>query len=1133
MSDEGMPRRKKTISEPTIETDSQGTRRKRTLSDTNSQSEASVHSSPVKHGVRFQSDEAVTNVKQTPVTPANQVQVMHTQGHLEEFTAEPVTSQEETGPPPSTSDVAFYLAFLITFASVILVFLFSLSTAWKIQKEVAWYIAQDTKDVGHVETILDWWDEDINETPCADPEGMGISVVLIHSSRPDLLLEVLLPALVTYPRIHEVVVSHAVKESSPQVLTFKHPKVKHMMDFADVRLLDLGRAARFKVAQTAASCDWVLFLDEDVLPTHTGLKALLAEFENNPRRVVGKWGSSSWMPPFFEPLTGCNTGNCEVIDTKLLLVRKSAISHFFRVVQRYGLQQGFKGTHNWQGADIMFALAHRLVYGQNNYALPYLEVVHLTRSQAARPWRTIASLLHGPDSWYERSVVWGVCAQLVKRLDKAPRDLLQITKGHRHGTAMEGSERDTHFITFASNLKNGFLPSLQAELKKYEVPFHIIHTTQYPGPAMHTQQILGQACSLPPQTVVVKVDAYDTIISGDPRDIAARFRETGALFVAGWMQPVVDSQHFYKALWGWPEQSQCKQDNHSQPFLLNRYLCSGTWLTYAHFACQLRCAYEDVNDNFASDQLVLSRIMNRFPDLIQLDCDNKFFYSIKPPPTDSLSSIFQYGREGAGKARASFLAYLQAFQQQGIHAPVTHFIDCTPIDGLKNPGCDPSEHLKKISKFFNIVMTGRVYAVEAHARVTRQMELCLDQIYSARINPSSFHVDAMAKRDLMKHERAHNHSANYRYPRARAANTQEDTGEQTAVPGSEGRAAEARVATGNDTLPSKVEGGSGLLGLKVVVVNERSRLDRLDSTIAVLNRLGVPPEDWEVVRPTPAGIACALLEYMGFDNVARFSDNKCSLVHTYVRIWQDMNSSEHAQDPLHYAILQDDVIEAVSANKMRAVLRAALSAAPSFHVLHLEPCADWCFLQQDHGSWKTMHMPHCLGAAIFRRDTAVELPSIIKHTPASDLASMLSAHPNVRKLGTPFPLFEQYTLGLSSDLYGVRASWLQQQLSWLFPQYACAEYSWKAMIVLVLLLSLLAASLVMQVDWLRERLVFVPYLASLTIEPSFRPHRLSSSATHPPAPHLHKAKSSELDLSAAVPRSLHSHDDATPPRKRL
>ena len=58
----------------------------------------------------------------------------------------------------------------------------------------------------------------------------GVSVVLMNYGRPDILLETILPALVSYKRIAQVIVSHG-KESTDFTDEFSHPKVIHRVDY--------------------------------------------------------------------------------------------------------------------------------------------------------------------------------------------------------------------------------------------------------------------------------------------------------------------------------------------------------------------------------------------------------------------------------------------------------------------------------------------------------------------------------------------------------------------------------------------------------------------------------------------------------------------------------------------------------------------------------------------------------------------------------------------------------------------------------------------------------------------------------------------------------------------------------------
>eukprot|EP00457_Paulinella_chromatophora_P006902 gb/GEZN01006922.1/.p1 GENE.gb/GEZN01006922.1/~~gb/GEZN01006922.1/.p1 ORF type:complete len:408 (-),score=32.05 gb/GEZN01006922.1/:233-1456(-) len=264
---------------------------------------------------------------------------------------------------------------------------------------------------------------------------------------------------------------------------------------------------------------------------------------------------------------------------------------------------------------------------------------------------------------------------------------------------------------------------------------------------------------------------------------------------------------------------------------------------------------------------------------------------------------------------------------------------------------------------------------------------------------------------------------------------------------------EGRVTFSPDSQPF-------LGGMKVVVINLAHRKDRLNHTVDLLSRLGVRPVDWVVVRPSPAHTACQWLKDMGFENIP-ITPGKCSELSTYIRIWLNMSSSGASEEsrtdekPVQFSsrffmIVQDDLMESVPVFKVADTLTQALKYAPMFHALYLQPCADWCFLQQQYDSWKMMYQPLCLGATVFRRDTTKDLVEMLKQirpNQASAVDSMLAGHVDIVKVGTTFPLFHQ-EMRLGTDL--PHRSWASRKINQSLPQYPCSERSWKAALVTLL-----------------------------------------------------------------------------------
>lgn len=217
--------------------------------------------------------------------------------------------------------------------------------------------------------------------------------------------------------------------------------------------------------------------------------------------------------------------------------------------------------------------------------------------------------------------------------------------------------------------------------------------------------------------------------------------------------------------------------------------------------------------------------------------------------------------------------------------------------------------------------------------------------------------------------------------------------------------------------------------MDVFVINLEKRVDRLEHMTQLLKRLNV--HNWTVVRPTPATQACGLLHDLGFHeaNMKRFSANKCSVLHTYITLWQQQQKErQHASrtkghDLQHYVILQDDIVEAMwdlTPNVIADILTRTTRATEHtvYHAIYLQPCADWCFMHQEHGGeYTTLYKPRCMGAAIFRADTAGLIPHMIlsNETTGKGLDSLMTNHPDIVLLGTPVALFKQ-KFDLGTDL---------------------------------------------------------------------------------------------------------------------
>ena len=130
-----------------------------------------------------------------------------------------------------------------------------------------------------------------------------------------------------------------------------------------------------------------MFLDDDLLPSAKAFEVLIAAFSADTNRIVGKWGRSQHVKPFYDTID-CD-GLCDVVLTKFMIMRRADIGRFFDYATTMGMDRGLPGsTPVWNGEDIFMSLVNSHCKGvsHKHLAMPSLDVVpiaSLTGSQNA------------------------------------------------------------------------------------------------------------------------------------------------------------------------------------------------------------------------------------------------------------------------------------------------------------------------------------------------------------------------------------------------------------------------------------------------------------------------------------------------------------------------------------------------------------------------------------------------------------------------------------------------------------------------------------------------------------------------------------------------------------------------------
>jgi Glycosyl transferase family 64 domain len=205
------------------------------------------------------------------------------------------------------------------------------------------------------------------------PKDVRVSVVLMNHGRPYMIQKsTLIPTLLEHENIDEILLCHSNPKTKFQLV---QPKVKNI-DATEMNK-KIGLALRFHYCQDAKN-PWVIIVDDDQEVTANAIDQLLSEFNDNPRRIVGRYGRgySYWSAP---SRYGYNTdtllGDVEVVLTKFMILERQLCYKFFNYAHVINdILPESKPL--WNAEDIFMSLTANHVYKvplygpYNNYAMP-------------------------------------------------------------------------------------------------------------------------------------------------------------------------------------------------------------------------------------------------------------------------------------------------------------------------------------------------------------------------------------------------------------------------------------------------------------------------------------------------------------------------------------------------------------------------------------------------------------------------------------------------------------------------------------------------------------------------------------------------------------------------------------------
>ncbi len=187
-----------------------------------------------------------------------------------------------------------------------------------------------------------------------------VSMVVMNWLRSDVLKSHILPAMIKYEIIDEIIISHGREDT---YFEYDNPKIVNRKDWGDINEY-YGLSRRFLAASEAKN-DVILMIDDDEFPTESAVKKLYRKYLDNPNRMYGPFGQNLRNGNYNYHM---RFGNVCVLITKCTMFNKELCWHFFKhmPMMREILKEG---KPYWNGEDILMSAVARKYYGINNFAV--------------------------------------------------------------------------------------------------------------------------------------------------------------------------------------------------------------------------------------------------------------------------------------------------------------------------------------------------------------------------------------------------------------------------------------------------------------------------------------------------------------------------------------------------------------------------------------------------------------------------------------------------------------------------------------------------------------------------------------------------------------------------------------------
>lgn len=178
-----------------------------------------------------------------------------------------------------------------------------------------------------------------------------ISVVILNWKRPDNIVDHILPKLVNYKLVSEIIISHGNSKTY-----FQTPEFNIVKHYQDEKLnTNLGVALRF-LRSCDAKNDCILIIDDDMLPSENYVNRMYKEYKKNPNVVIGSEkryvsASKGYSVKSFSP------DDQQIVLTQILMTNKTMCKNFMNEKSKMN-DFALKAKPVWNGEDILFNLIY-------------------------------------------------------------------------------------------------------------------------------------------------------------------------------------------------------------------------------------------------------------------------------------------------------------------------------------------------------------------------------------------------------------------------------------------------------------------------------------------------------------------------------------------------------------------------------------------------------------------------------------------------------------------------------------------------------------------------------------------------------------------------------------------------------